>query len=796
MDHLEGQREGPALSGPHAVRREHRLDLRGPAAAWCEGLPIGNGRLGAMVTGDAATVVLHLNDDRCWSGSPGESGTDRGDGPQVLTALRQLLAEQRWDEADVVVRRLQRGHSQAFQPLATLSVSLATPGPDPALARSLDLRRSVARHASSAMAVDTYVSAPDQALMLRVRLERADDLLLGLESPHAPYGVVDLAAPAGGLTLVTRLPSDVPPLHEHVPDPVRYDPDRPGVTAAVAVVADSDGTIEAEPGLLRISGATRLDLVVTSATDLHGDVLHGDRARVAREALESAGVVARAPWEERLARHLADVTELFDRFDLDLRDGDDCDVAALLARVTGDAAPRRLVELQTQVGRYLLIASSRPGSTATNLQGLWNDQLVPPWSCNNTLNINTEMNYWPAETTGLPELVEPLFGLVEALARRGRRVARELYGLPGWVSHHNSDAWGFCDQIGDGDHNPSWAMWTMAGPWLLHHVREHAAFAGLPLADLPPTQRAALAGAVEFALAWLVRLPDGELGTSPSTSPENTFRTPCGEAAVTVSSTMDLALLRSLFRFWLDATLERPPAGQEPSRDEVAARLAELPLPRPTVRGTYPEWRADLTEADPLHRHQSQLWDVFPGAAVATADPACADLVAAAKETLRIKGFDSTGWSLAWRICLHARLGDGGSAARAMAGALRVVPAGSTMATSGGGVYASLLCAHPPFQIDGNHGFTAGVAECLVQSHASIDGRRLVQLLPALPADWREGSVTGSRARGGVAVDLGWSHGRVEWVRLTSSQDVSVWVEGPGLPRRGVDLMAGVPWEG
>lgn len=761
-----------------------RLDFSSAATAWCEGLPIGNGRLGAMVTGGPTDLALDLNDDRCWSGSPVEPAPGPTDGPEVLAEVRQLLAESRWSEADRVVRRLQRGHSQAFQPLAKLRIDL--PGePQTALARSLDLRRSVARHEAGWGSAECWASSPDQAITVRISLAESSDVAMQLVSPHSPYGVTDFAPGDDAVVMTTRMPSDVSPPHDRIADPVTYDPDRPGLTAALALHVTSDGRVTTGGAAIHVAAATWVEIVVTSEVAV-GSI--SDDAVVGR-----ARQVSAIPYRDRLARHTDDVTGLFDRFSLDLGGDGSTDVAALLAKVADGELPARLVELHAQYGRYLLIASSRAGTTATHLQGLWNAELVPPWSCNNTVNINTEMNYWLAETTGLPELVEPLLGLVQLLAKNGQRVARDLYGMPGWCCHHNTDAWGFCDHVGTGNHNPAWAMWPMAGLWLLHHLEEHCRFAGTSPSSLPAEQRAAVAGAVTFALAWLVRLPDGSWGTSPSTSPENTFLAEAGVAGVTVSSTMDVALVRNLLRFWLAVTAMASPTAEEPSREAAEAALASLPAPEPTVRGTYPEWSIDLPEVDPLHRHQSQLWDIHPGAGVTTVDPAQRALVEAARETLRVKGFDSTGWSLAWRICLHARLGDGESAARSMAGALRLVGAGSTSSTTGGGVYASLLCAHPPFQIDGNHGFTAGVVECLVQSHAVVDDQPLVQLLPALPESWSRGSVSGVRVRGGLVIDLTWNAGQVTRLVVRGSGGTrSVVVEGPGLPPR--VLAAGEEW--
>ena len=409
-------------------------------------------------------------------------------------------------------------------------------------------------------------------------------------------------------------------------------------------------------------------------------------------------------------------------------------------------------------GRYLLISSSRPGGLPATLQGIWNDQMQPPWSSNYTTNINLQMNYWGVDVTNLPETAEPLFDLIEALSLSGRETATRLYGARGWTLHHNSDAWGFTAPAGAGAGDPSWAFWPMAGPWLIRHLLEREAFGGKPV--LATRFWPVLRGAAEFALDWMVQLPDGGWATSPSTSPENTYLSTDGRAAsLGTSSTMDLSLLRELFETVLSTAASRDqapgPADAEFLR-EVAERLAALPISPPIgVERGVREWADGAIAVDPHHRHLSLLYSLYPGSA--NFDDASR---LAAEQTLEDRGDDSTGWSLCWKLALWARLGRSDKVSDLLRLSLR--PAGVSDGPFSGGLYPNLFAAHPPFQIDGNLGFVAALSEALLQSHAGE-----IELLPALPIELAEGHVTGLVARPGVLVDMNWSAGILTdaWLR-------------------------------
>lgn len=778
------------------MTRDHRIVFHAPAAEWTEALPLGDGRLGAMCFGDPVNDRVALNHDTAWSGSPAsEFAGGAVDEETARTALAEAEAALRDGDpprADAAVRRIQQRYTQAYLPLADLRLRLDAPPPT-SVRRELDL--AAAEHRLTAEWPDrrlvrrSSISADDGVLSVHTELDRPGDLLVELA---APLDVLAATATSSGLELLLRLPADVAPTHERVDQPIRYDDD-PGasVRAAVAVRIDTDGAAAVDDGRVRVRGATRLRVLLAAATTFRAIGQAPDRPLedVRAEAADAADAALARDEADRAVAHRVAHADLYDRFELRLGRGPDAiDPAVLVAEDTAQrleavraaadplAADPGLTALLVHYGRYLLIASSRPGTLPANLQGIWNDRMQPPWSGNYTVNINTQMNYWGAEPTGLGDCHEPLLDLIDAMAERGAEVARRVYAAPGWTAHHNSDAWAYTSPVGMGTANPSWAFWPMAGLWLVRHYAERLEHgAGDELAERAwPVVR----GAVEFGLSRLGELAPGVLGTTVSTSPEHEFRVGDRTAATGRASAMDLELLADAIGV-LDAVAER--LGRTDDAVVGAARAARAALAAPRIGrdGGIAEWWDDPAGVDPHHRHVSMLYGLHPGRR-----PLGDEELAAASRSLDLRGDEASGWSLVWKLALRARLGQPERVAALFRLLLR--DARHRGGEWSGGLYPNLFAAHPPFQIDANLGLVGAVAECLAQSH-----RGRIELLPALPTAWGEGAVRGLIARPGVRLGMDWSAGAPARVELVSPVDREIVVAWRA-DRREVTLDAGV----
>lgn len=753
-----------------------------PAEAWLEALPLGNGRLGAMCYGGTDRTRFDINDETAWSGSPGsECGQPRLDAAAsvaLLTTARALLAQGRFADAEDSVKAMQSDHTQSYLPFATVTLQKAPSAPPDyrgSLDAPTDYRRSLDlasathevryRESGAARVRRTIVSARHGVLVHLVEGEGAHaDVGIEITTPLRTLdrGVTDHGDGCETQVVTLRLPSDVPPSHAPGPTSASWS-ERPGacVEGAIAVRTVRE---------LLPHGRTRLVVFLTTETTFGGlgRPLAGSAADAAARAVARLDAAVRLGAETIVAQHSRDYAELFSRVSLRLEaptpDAGDLTTPERMGRAFADprhplAADPGLAAVLFDYGRYLLLSSSRPGGLPATLQGIWNDSMQPPWSSNYTLNINLEMNYWQANVANLPETAEPLIDFIVALSHAGAPTASRLYGARGWVAHHNSDAWLYTAPVGARAGDPAWSFWPMAGPWLVRHLWDGVEFGMIDEDEVRARLWPVIRGAAEFALDWLVRMPDGGWGTIPSTSPENTFVAPDGSArGLELSSALDLTLLRDLFRITLAAAALIDIAG-DPVVAEARTRLAELAdVPRLDVDGDLLEWSQALPEVDPLHRHVSPLYFVYPGRG--DCDDAHRD---AAVRMLERRGDASTGWSLVWKLALWARLGRPQKVSDLVR--LFFQPAAAHRGPWAGGLYPNLFAAHPPFQIDGNLGYVAALAESLLQSHAGV-----IDLLPALAPELGTGEVTGLVARPGVIVDIRWRDGALQGATLRARQ--------------------------
>jgi alpha-L-fucosidase 2 len=762
-----------------------------PAPKWDEAMPLGNGRLGAMVFGDPFNEHVQLNESTLVSGYPGYRDLPL-DISKEFPTVTGLLAHREFAETDKLITKNWLGSAWAcYQPLGDLFFDFDQKGTPKDYTRELDLNSAMSRVRYESSGVrftrETFASYPDDVIVFHFLADRPGQLSfrVRLTSPHPVTVTADgrqLSMPGQLPGLVLRRTFDwVEKKGDTWKYPQLWDKNGKRLPNASQVLYNGrglsfdarlnvqihGGEVSAEKDALRITSADEVVIIYTAASSYGGfQKPPVDASKKAASILESA---KKTDYAALLDRHLRDYRGLFDRVTLDLGPQSQLPTDQRLK-----APDPSLAALYFQFGRYLMIAGSRPGGQPLNLQGIWNNEVIPPWACQYTLNINLEMNYWPVEECNLSECAQPLLQMIGELAVNGRRVAHDMYGRRGWVAHHNTTLWRDAEPV---DNVAQVAFWPMGSGWLCQNLFEYYRFTDdhefLQNQAYPLMKDACL-----FYLDWLVDNGRGQLVTPVGTSPENAFRYTDENgkersASMSAGSTMDMSIIRDLFSNTLRAA--ELLNTDEQFRATLKAALGKLLPFQIGSRGQLQEWEEDFGETEGHHRHVSHLFGLYPSSQISLLGTP--QLAAAARKSLELRGDGGTGWSMAWKINLWARLGDGDHAGR-MVNALLTE---STL--------PSLLDTCPPFQIDGNFGGTAGIAEMLLQSQEQTTGNAthdapvapfVISLLPALPSSWPTGSVKGLCARGGFEVDIAWKDGQVTSYRIAAKErrPVEVRIDG------------------